>query len=803
MIRFTSTLWAIICAAFVPCEARSLWSSVPAAFGDRDGDDYVLKTGYPIGNGKLGAIPFGPPHDEKVNLNIDSLWAGGPFEASNYTGGNPTEPKYQYLPEIRSFIFQNGTGDVSPLLGSGAYFGGNRVLANLTVAIDGVGDYSNYRRTLDLETGTHSTTFTSNGTKYEAVHLCSYPDQVCVYHLSSEGPLPVVRVGFENQLIPTDTYSVSCGEDHVRFTGVTQLGPPEGMKFDSIARINRGSAATACTCSGSLKITPAQNQTSLTIVIGAETNYDQKRGTAADNYSFKGADPGPFVEKVTSDGASKPFGDILNHHLADYQGLQSAFQLDLPDPLGSARKETATLISEYRHTDAGDPFLEALLFDYARHLLIASSRPGSLPANLQGRWTEQLWPAWSADYHANINLQMNYWAADQTGLAETQVGLWDYMEDTWVPRGTETARLLYNASGWVVHNEMNIFGHTGMKEGASWANYQAAAAWMMQHVWDNFDYTQDLAWLSRQGYPLLKGVASYWLAQLQDDAFTDDGTLVVNPCNSPETGPTTFGCAHHQQQVHQVLEAVLAGASLVDDTDAAFLDSASSALGRLDKGVHAASWGGLREWKLPEAYGYDGPSTHRHLSHLSGWHPGYSVSSFQGGYADAAIQDLVRGTLVARGDGDADDANAGWAKVWRAACWARLNETQRAYDQLRFAIDVNFAGNGLSMYWALSPPFQIDANFGLAGAVLSMLVVDLPLPHVAAGNAVRSVVLGPAIPENWGGGSVKGLRIRGGAVVDFGWDGEGVVQEVVVVSGKKGGGKVRIVNVRGTVLAEV
>ena len=177
------------------------------------------------------------------------------------------------------------------------------------------------------------------------------------------------------------------------------------------------------------------------------------------------------MNKVTSAAASKSYERLLRAHLRDYQALESAFSLNLPDPNGSADKETADLISAYTaDRSTGDPFVEALLFDYSRHLLISSSRPGSLPANLQGRWTEELNPAWSADYHANINLQMNYWAADQTGLGSTQDALWDYMELNWVPRGSETARLLYDADGWVVHNEMNIFGFTAMKEGASWAN---------------------------------------------------------------------------------------------------------------------------------------------------------------------------------------------------------------------------------------------------------------------------------------------------------------------------------------------
>jgi alpha-L-fucosidase 2 len=175
--------------------------------------------------------------------------------------------------------------------------------------------------------------------------------------------------------------------------------------------------------------------------------------------------------------------------------------------------------------------------------------------------------SWSADYHPNINVQMNHWTAGQTGLTGLQSPLWDYMANTWVPRGSETAKLLYNAPGWVVHNEMNVFGHTGMKSDTLWANYSAAAVWMMQHAFDHWDYSHDIDWLKTQGYPMMKGVAEFWLSKLQEDAFTKDGTRVVNPCNSPEHGPTTFGCTHYQQLIHQVFEAVQSVSSVVEEVD--------------------------------------------------------------------------------------------------------------------------------------------------------------------------------------------------------------------------------------------
>lgn len=789
-----------VCLEF--SHAKFLWSTGPAGYAPYDSEDYILKTGYPIGNGKLGVIPFGAPASEKLSLNVDSLWSGGPFESVGYMGGNPTEPKYSALPAIRAAVFQNGTGDVTPLLGTVENYGSNRVLGNVTIAIPELESYDGYQRSLDLKTGIHTTHFTSKEASFTTSLFCSYPDQVCVYHIESTDALPTITVGLENLLVSQDLLRVTCEDNSARLTGFTTADSSQGMKFSAIAKTLGDPAQASCSNSSGLVIRSSKAQQSQTIVIAADTDYDQKKGNKDAGYSFRGQDPDPIISKIASEAASKKYDALLTKHVNDYQALEGVFSLELPDPNLSSEIETATLLSNYNWTTAGDPFVESLLFDYSRYLLISSSRENSLPANLQGRWTESLDPSWGADYHANINMQMNYWGAEQTGLGATEDAIWNYIQDTWVPRGTETARLLYDADGWVVHNEMNIFGHTAMKSAARWSNYPAAGAWMMQHVWDHFDYTQDVDWFRKQGYPLMKGIAQFWISQLQEDEFFNDDTLVANPCNSPETGPTTFGCAHFQQLIRQVFDNVLSSASVIGESDADFLAKVSSSLARLDTGIHLTAWGGIKEWKLPDSYGYDGKSTHRHLSHLVGWYPGYSVSSYAGGYfSNATIQAAVRETLVARGLGNAEDANAGWAKVWRAACWARLNDTEKAYEELRYAVDVNFAANGFSMYTGLYPPFQIDANFGLAGAVLSMLVVDLPLRYGI--EEERAVVVGPAIPAAWGNGSVSGLRIRGGSSVDFSWDENGIVTDVVPTSARKGGGKVVFVNVQGDVLARI
>lgn len=360
---------------------------------------------------------------------------------------------------------------MSELTGSGANYGHYRALGNLTVAISDIEDTSDYRRTLDLKTGVHNTTFRSNEQQFESLVFCSYPDDVCVYNLSSDDALPTVSISLGNQLVSQDLIDTTCDENGVEFHGVTQKGPPEGMKYTAVARLSsKTDAKTSCSDDNVLKITPAENQRSVSLVIAAGTNYDSSKGNAEDQYSFKGSDPYDRVSNTADVAAAKEFSDLLENHNVDFSALESAFSLDIPGTNTWSDEETAGLISSYSVDGPENPFLEALIFDLSRYLLISSSRDRSLPANLQGLWNSELEPAWSSDYHTNINLQMNYWVADQTGLQKTEASLWNYMQSTWVPRGSETAKLLYNASGWVVHNEVNIFGHTGMKEDPNWAN---------------------------------------------------------------------------------------------------------------------------------------------------------------------------------------------------------------------------------------------------------------------------------------------------------------------------------------------
>ncbi|KAE8347155.1 hypothetical protein BDV24DRAFT_174697 [Aspergillus arachidicola] len=770
--------------------ATSLWSSEAASWD-------TTNEAFTLGNGKLGVMPFGEPGAEKLNLNHDELWEGGPFEVDGYRGGNPNSSMTEILSEVRDEIWKKGTGNNSRLHGDTDGYGSFHSLANLTIAIDGIDKVSDYTRSLDLATGIHTTTYSTSKGKYTTGVYCSYPAQVCIYKLNSTAALSNVTIYFDQLVEQSSLWNATCDSEFARLRAVTQEGPPRGMIYDTIAR---SSILGSCDSStGKLSIN-TRNSSSLTIVIGAGTDFDATKGTAATSYTFKGEDPAEYVETITSSALSQSESKLRTAHIEDYSGLMGAFTLDLPDTQDSTGTELSTLITNYNanKTD-GDPYLEKLLFDYGRHLFISSSRENSLPPNLQGVWSPTKNAAWSGDYHANINLQMNLWGAEATGLGDLTVAVFNYMEQNWMPRGAETAELLYGGSGWVTHDEMNIFGHTGMKTYQTSANYPAAPAWMMQHVWDRYDYSRNKTWFIEQGWPLLKGVAEFWTSQLQVDKFSNDSSLVVNPCTSPEQGPTTFGCTHWQQLIHQVYENAIQGSDIVGETDSTLLKDIKDQLPRLDKGLHIGTWGQIKEWKLPDSYDYEKEGNeHRHLSHLVGWYPGWSISSYFNGYNNATIHSAVNTSLISRGVGLY--TNAGWEKVWRSACWARLNNTERAHYELRLTIDQNIGQSGLSLYSGGDTPsgaFQIDANFGYLGAVLSMLVVDMPLDSTHSEDDVRMVVLGPAIPAAWAGGSVKGLRLRGGGSVDFSWDSKGLVDKA---SAEGVSTNVRIVNVEGTVL---
>lgn len=650
-------------------------------------------------------------------------------------------------------------------------------------------------------------------------YFCSYPAQSCVYHIKATKPLPSVSIGLEALGRNPQPTLKRLSKNTIQMRGLAEA--PHGMLYDSrVALVVPGSKSTTdfATTTGKLSIPASAKVSEFYLLFTGNTDYDETKGNPKDGYTFRGVDPAAGVERDLAAAVKLPLDKLLSGHIKDHSALSNAFKLTVSDPLNSASKPTDELVKGYNLT-SGDPYLESLIFDFGRYLLIGSSRENSMPPNLQGVWSNGYGAPWSGDYHVNINLQMNVWGSEATGLGGLLPGLWSHMKETWVPRGSETAKLLYGAEeGWVIHNELNTFGSTGVKGGdtggSDWHFYHAGNAWMMQHVWDHYDYTRDAKWWREVGYPLLKGVAQFQMHMLVEDKYTKDGSLVVGPCNSPEQQPTTFGCSINQQQIWEVLQNILKGWAASGDTDLAFKKKVETTLSKMDTGVHVGRYGQIQEWKRD----MDNPDDqHRHLSHLYGWYPGFAISTGAANKNPAAIEAAVATTLLHRGPGNWKDANAGWAKVWRAACWAHLSPTtshpsfatpggatnttaaEQAYWLLKYALQQNFARNLFSMYGKGSGVFQIDANFGWVGAVLAMLSRDLdqPVEKFAGG---REVLLGAAVPESWLPVRVEGLRVRGGGVVDFTVGRGGAVSAVKVIKGGYGSGEVRFVDRKGRVV---
>ncbi|KAH9950824.1 glycoside hydrolase family 95 protein [Amylocystis lapponica] len=758
-----------------PSSGNGLWYTTPGQ------SDMWATEWLPIGNGYLAATFPGGTFQETAIVNIESLWSGGPFQDSTYNGGNqPASAQTamaQDMQGIRQAIFQSPNGtieQIEQLMTAAGAYGSYAAAGYLMTTLNTSGDVSNYYRWLDLDVAVARTIWTQGSTTFLRESFCSHPAQACVQYIntSDSSVLPGLTYAFD---IEPDfpTPNITCLDNStLRFNGFASV---PGMGYEILAHASTSpNATTFCVPSGANATLGVEGATEAWITWMGATEYDMSAGNSAHNFSFRGVDPDAALRSLLYSVAtpSTSYESLLAEHTADYAALMSRFSLDLgqtPD----LSTPTDALKTAYQ-TTVGNPYLEWLLFNYGRYMLASSAR-GSLPANLQGKWANLDSNPWGAD--SNINIQMNYWFAEMTNM-DLVTPLFDYIQNTWQPRGEYTAQVLYNISrGWVTHDE--IFGHTGMKlEGnsAQWADYPESAVWMMIAVWDHFDYTNDVTWFKAQGWPLLKSVAQFHLDKLVPDLHFNDNTLVVNPCNSPEQLPITFGCAHAQQLIWQLFNAVEKGFSASGDSDTAFLQEVTTARAQMDKGIHIGSWGQLQEWK----FDMDSPTdTHRHLSHLIGLYPGYAVASYDESiqssgtnYSKSEVLEAAEVSLIHRGNGTGPDADSGWEKVWRAACWAQLGNASEFYFELSYALERNFAANLWSIYsfppTATTSIFQIDANFGFPSALLNALI---QAPDVANASSPLVITILPALPSAWPSGSITGSRIRGGLTLDLAWAG--------------------------------
>ncbi|MCH7414368.1 glycoside hydrolase family 95 protein [Belliella sp. R4-6] len=744
-------------------------------------DDKEWLKALPIGNGFLGGMIFGGVHEERIQLSEHSMWSGSPQVSDNPNA-------ILYLDSIRTLLFDGKYAEATQManktqiaegkgsdFGNGAksQFGSFQKLGDLWLSVDHSveGEIENYNRELDLSTGIVSVTYSIKDVNYFREYFCSYPDQVMVMRLTSDKPNAFslkakldrperFHSTFDgNDLIIEGALDNGLGEDGLSYQGRLRIMNTSGNIYNNDTSIS------------------TKKTDDVVLIFGADTDHLLEYPSYNSNLDFQ-----TIIKDRIDKASQKKYCELMNIHMMDHSNLFDRVKFNLNT--GRDGIETESMLENFKNGNR-NPHLYELLFQYGRYLLIASSRPGSLPANLQGVWTNKLQSPWNGDYHTDVNLEMNYWPTEVTNLPELHTPLFDLIKSLVEP-GRKTAQVHYQANGWIVHPITNIWGYTSPGEEAAWGMHTGATAWISQHIMEHYRFTQDIDFLKNM-YSVLEEATEFYLDWLVKDPVT--GFYVSGPAVSPENSfiakdgtiaQISMGPTHDHQVIRRLFKDYLESSTILNIQNQVTLN-VGAVLAIIAENKIGKD-GRLMEWS--EDFEEAEPG-HRHISHLFDLHPGNEISPlFTPQLADAAEKSIE--TRLKNGGG-----NTGWSATWLVSQFARLYKGEQAIENLNTVIANSTAPNLFGYY----PPFQMDANFGITAGIAEMLLQS----HTTDDQGYHIIHLLPALPDSWPNGEICGLKARSGVEVNLKWkDGKLEIAELTSKSGLPFKlfykGKIKIIN---------